>query len=214
MFDLLGSCADCVGFAVRPEDADVRAWIPEPVVPDLGGGVSISQAGGVAEDFPEAHIDGAPPGDLEAVSDAAPAASDEHPPLPPPPHYPELPPKPDDDQLLVVPGGVLRWYKKLDKFQATCCHPRHDRCILSRTSESGRKLGQGRPLGLLTAWLKWGHEDPTVATKDDHWNEEKWPDFDTRLNAREYLYTVVGGFEMLACEREMGHNDFEPEVVA
>ena len=128
-----------------------------------------------------------------------------------------LPPRPTCDQVVVIPGGILHYYYNLDRFTATRLHGDHGRCILSRASISGRKRGQGRPLGLLSAWLLWSEKGPCCATREQHWDQsnEHYPKFESRQAARDFLWTVDGGPEMMACERMpvVGETEDEPAVV-
>jgi hypothetical protein len=67
-----------------------------------------------------------------------------------------------------VPGGKISYYASKQDIEAFCTDPRHGKCVLTRrmtgAKQAGR-LGQGRPLGLATAWLAKGSE---CATKEDH----------------------------------------------
>ena len=62
-----------------------------------------------------------------------------------------------------VPGfGKLRFYPHLQELQAVCDHPDHSDCRMSRTTRpfpkavkpQSTRYGQGRPVGLLTCWLR------------------------------------------------------------
>lgn len=112
-----------------------------------------------------------------------------------------LPPRPTWDQLVILPGGLLRFYHNLNQFTATCTHPGHARCVLTRSSLEGRRSFQGRPLGLLTAWLQWAETDVSCDTKDCHWDTARWPTLAARQNARRFLWSVPGGPALMACER-------------
>jgi hypothetical protein len=53
-------------------------------------------------------------------------------------------------------GGTITWYKSSNTLVAYC-GPHGQRCRLTRTANSSpKKLPQGRPIGLLAAWLKMG----------------------------------------------------------
>ena len=106
------------------------------------------------------------------------------------------------------------------RFEAVCRREHHEsihRCRLTRTSfGSDDTPEQGRPLGLLMAWLIW-HEDVGVAEPSDR--DEHLCIFnifalrhDVRVRAREALATIDGGVLLLSKERRRrpGEPD-EPE---
>ena len=66
-------------------------------------------------------------------------------------HMPHVP----ADISLEVEGGVISFYAGRADFVATCCHPFHHDCSLTRrnTLRAGMR---GRPLGLLFAFLHSG----------------------------------------------------------
>eukprot|EP00971_Amphidinium_carterae_P050449 993618-Amphidinium_carterae.1 len=105
-----------------------------------------------------------------------------------------------------VPGGRLAYYDNKGLFQASCSRAGHGRCVLTRSALPGRRPAQGRPLGLLVAWLGMGH---TVATKEQHWDKTLWPAKPAREAAREELQQYAGGLELLACERALGAEEGE-----
>ena len=156
------------------------------------------------------------PPDPEPTDEAQPAAADAagavevQAPLPEPEvPLPVPPPMPEADVVparqlraraerrLEVLGGVLTFYNR-GLFTATCSNPAHGKCVLSRTSEPGGRAAQGRPLGLMSAWLFIGQDLPS---KRSHWDQEAWPNYETRAYHREQLEAIEGGLEMLACER-------------
>ena len=75
----------------------------------------------------------------------------------PPPPGPTVPQplRSTADAVLVLPGGEIRYYCRYHRYQAHCRVEDHgDSCKLTRTSKSSTiSLAQGRPLGLLAAWL-------------------------------------------------------------
>ena len=97
----------------------------------------------------------------------------DEPPLPPPDGDPdqELPPfemsvfvplrKPpassgDITAVKVGKFGVIRYYAMRHQFVAECTCRGHDRCFFSRSADVSAAIGresQGRPLGLMLAWL-------------------------------------------------------------
>ena len=62
-----------------------------------------------------------------------------------------------------VPGGRLSWYFQ-GMYTAQCNNEAHGKCVLTRTSQPGRRAAQGRPLGLLSSWLALGQDLPTKAS--------------------------------------------------
>ena len=72
------------------------------------------------------------------------------------------------------------------------------RCVLTRTAEPGSRPQQGRPVGLLTAWLAAGAAFEDRATR---WDRRQWPGADDRAAARDYLEQTPGGLDMLRHER-------------
>jgi hypothetical protein len=61
---------------------------------------------------------------------------------------------------IVSPFGIIRYYEKHKRFEATC--PRFDHvsggkpCRLTRYSTANKNLAKGRPLGFMLAWLEAG----------------------------------------------------------
>ena len=113
---------------------------------------------------------------------------------------------------LEVPGGLLTYYGARRFFTATCRNPDHGRCVLSRTAEAGRRGAQGRPLGLLTAWLYLGQDLPT---KEDHFNRLFFPNHAVRSFHRAELQAMPGADDLLQHERgqEVGEAP-EPDQLA
>lgn len=97
--------------------------------------------------------------------------------------------------------GTLRFYATRNEFVAHCTHQQgHDRCRLSRSSSAslaGNREGQGRPLGLLVAWLQAAHgfQDGRAHVRMPR------PDLATRQAAREFLKTLEGSGALLLAER-------------
>ena len=69
--------------------------------------------------------------------------------------------------MVEVRGGQIRYYAQ-GVFTATCTDTRHGRCVLTRSARPGRRTAQGRPLGLLLAWLAAG---TSLDSKAEHWGE-------------------------------------------
>lgn len=108
------------------------------------------------------------------------AGADAAPPLPPP----EAPPAEmrkrrnrDAMAVLFVPGGKLTYYfgGRDTNLVAECNNLRHGRCVRTKTLKpppdrlAAAKKGQGRPLGLLTAWLANG---VGLAQKSEHLDKD------------------------------------------
>ena len=65
------------------------------------------------------------------------------------------------DAEVVVPNGFLRYYNTNRKFMVAHCEHHREACRLTRAlneSKARNRAGQGRPLGLLLAWLAAGHD--------------------------------------------------------
>ncbi len=92
-----------------------------------------------------------------------------------------------------LPHGRISYYRKGD-FAAKCF--RHPGCFLTRTAKGGRRESQGRPCGLLAAWL-----DSDAATKVEHMRLARQLDCEVRRSHRLQLPSCIGGPELLAFER-------------
>ena len=188
----------------EPTPAERPDWLVEPAVAEER-----------AAEQPNAE-------DAPAAEGEEPAAAEPAPP-PPPLAGAELGPAPrramrgerlrhPAELRVQVDGGFLTFYGNKQVFTATCGNPRHGRCVLSRTAEPGKRRQQGRPLGLLTAWLFVGKD---LESKADHWNRALWPNAALRSQHRELLADVEGADALFDCERprEPGEGP-EPEQVA
>lgn len=103
-------------------------------------------------------------------------------------------------------NGRISYYRKGD-FVAIC--QRHG-CILTRTSRPGRRAAQGRPLGLMAAWLQTDFE-----TKEEHLDKGNFPSYDARLLARTALALSPEGMELASHEGPGADGDLgEPEGLA
>jgi hypothetical protein len=90
--------------------------------------------------------------------------------------------------VLVVPGGKIAYYgANFQVVTAQCENRDHGKCVLTRTMAAGRRVGQGRPMGLFMAWLAMGH---LCATKEEHWDRANWPSLATREEARKSLVAM------------------------
>jgi hypothetical protein len=112
------------------------------------------------------------------------------------------------DNMVILDGGSIAWHQTTLRFEARC--DKHgDRCRLTRSSEPSKRAGaifQGRPLGLLGAWLAAGHH---CNSKDEH---VAFHSLDERQAAREIIKLNINGHAMLAREREKRDGeDSEPD---
>ena len=114
--------------------------------------------------------------------------------------------------------GKISYYANKN-FECVCNHPRHvvdgQRCRLTRTSDASDTMAaQGRPLGLMAAWLT--HADRSEE-RVDHRNPFCILAFsvEERQHAREALALVVGSAALFACERERRPDEpLEPSGIA
>ena len=113
-------------------------------------------------------------------------------------------------------GSIISFYEKNSRFQATC--GLHRSCVLTRTGTASNRLGregQGRPLGLMMAWLAaasqfsgegdGSHKEPMyiagIPRKD-------------REEGRATLRHTPFGPALLSCERpKLEDESSEPECV-
>jgi hypothetical protein len=95
-------------------------------------------------------------------------------------------------------GGQLAFYETNNTFQATCGNAFHGACVLSRRNTRGAHM-QGRPVGLLAAWLS---ISGVYDTKEGHWEaiQDIVNDRALRLAHREGIATIEGGPALLLYE--------------
>lgn len=109
--------------------------------------------------------------------------------------------------------GSIRFYFSRLEMVAHCGNPAHGkRCRLSRSvqaSAATSRIGQGRPVGLLGAWLMAGQQDQNLTTHEAHVRMRPLPDLDSRRSARLLVAGRPDGLELLAFERPQ--RDGEPE---
>ena len=98
-------------------------------------------------------------------------------------------------------GGTIKYYAKGD-FVAYCAVHSDSAakvaCVLTRTARAGKKAAQGRPLGLLAAWIMAADEHDC---KPEHCKRCNFPPYDDRCFARTALSAVTGADELFAYER-------------
>ena len=71
-------------------------------------------------------------------------------------------------------------------------------CLPATAAASARRRAQGRPLGLMVAWLMTAGDH---ATKEGHWDRSQWPNHQVRSEAREALAAMPGGLALMEHER-------------
>lgn len=85
--------------------------------------------------------------------------------------------------ILCVSGGKLTYCGgRHENMVAECQNPAHGRCVKTKTGRKQQRqttatVGQGRPLGLLAAWLSKGRG---LQPKGEHWSMEHMPSRDDR----------------------------------
>jgi hypothetical protein len=99
--------------------------------------------------------------------------------------------------------GSIRLYEKLNCFVAECTYPGHGRCRLTRKSTAHcnpSRYAQGRPLGLLAAWLK---AAPSYTSQAEHSNPFVACSFTfaERVSSRGELSAQPGYAALAMCER-------------
>ena len=135
---------------------------------------------------------------------AAPALAPAPPPLPVPHALPAVPPPPPPyappaggrrrqrpEITVEVEGGSISYYASKNSFQAVCTNPFHGDCVLTRKCTTAANM-KGRPLGLLSAFLKCGS---TYTDKDAHWANiiHLSYDFAERKQCRESVMDTANG---------------------
>eukprot|EP00971_Amphidinium_carterae_P282985 5617604-Amphidinium_carterae.1 len=104
---------------------------------------------------------------------------------------------------MVCAHGRLAFYSNITKFQATCTY--HLGCVLTRTSSAAKSAtdysaSQGRPLGMMLAWLKAGKD---CSSKAEHFNSDVIKDvmsLSRRQECRQELKTMPLGLTLLSHE--------------
>ena len=116
-----------------------------------------------------------------------------------------------------VGHGSIKFYEKLNCFVAECTCPGHGRRRLTRKSiahSHTSRSAQGRPLGLLAAWLK---AASTYSSQADHSNPFVACSFSLaeRASSRRELRSQPGYAALATCERpSRGGEGEEPENCA
>jgi hypothetical protein len=186
------------------------------------------------DDADEAEPDGpAPVEDELAIMDAESSESgpeDEEPPGAPPPPPPAPPPPVAEPRafhgrvaaLTSVRFGAnncsISFYASDNRFEAVCRNVNHlpmGKCRLTRTLplHDDGVSAKGRMLGLMMAWLILGDCDD-VGNKADHTNPFLiiGIGYEDRVHARDFLKTLAGAEDLLACERPLRDGESEEPV--
>lgn len=157
---------------------------------------------------PEVVAEALPPPPMPPLPPAPDAAGLAVEPLPPVP--PVAAPRLDRSagmNCTMFSGGSITFYPNKNRaggrFQAKCGIIEHgDRCRLTRTSNpparSRRNLAQGRPLGLLAAWLEMG---TVVDNQEEHLAMAAFVLLGDRTRCRQELLESPGGRALAAHER-------------
>jgi hypothetical protein len=118
------------------------------------------------------------------------------------------------DYVAAVPGGVLRLYSKSQTMVATCLL-HGAKCRMTRKYSAAKvknRPGQGRPIGLLCAWLTQGlHADVDTLRKHV---DIALPPLEERVVARARVQEIPAMVEFFRKERRRdGAEPDEPEFV-
>lgn len=125
------------------------------------------------------------------------------------------------EEVLVVPGyGKIHFNTKSMALTAHCDCINHGShvCRKQRTSQGAarvtlKNIGQGRPLGFLTAWLM---EQDEYEDQSSHVRAPAHVfTYQKRCKARAHLKTIPGAAQFFAFEREKaGGEESEPECIS
>ena len=126
-----------------------------------------------------------------------------HPPVAPEPPGPPIGPGVADVTVFLVGIGRISYYAYGNRFEASCDSSIHTICRLTRTSRADRRdrnEAQGRPMGLLAAWLL---ANGLFTTKMDHRETAVIMSFshEERMDARAYITALPNGPLLLSYER-------------
>lgn len=123
--------------------------------------------------------------------------------------------------VLVTRWGKVTHYGHDGRFEAVCrYHQSEDgriKCRLTRTSKANaRRRAQGRPVGLLVAWLEdTAHRPQTKREHVSALHVNTAYSRECRKSYRNMVKTMTNGMLLLSKERERGaDSDSEPEAVA
>ena len=118
------------------------------------------------------------------------------------------------DAAVFLENGKISFYEKGNRFECTCF--RHPKCVLTRTGAyNARRKGQGRPVGLMAAWLEF-NDHAAMASAEDHKNPflVQGISKQARLAARRRLRAAEGpDIEARERGRTASEADSEPDAV-
>ena len=109
--------------------------------------------------------------------------------------------------------GRIAFHPAKGDFEATCCAEGHIRCRLTRRAIAGPRAGQGRPLGLIAAWLMAASD---YSSKDEHKDVFVMAlisDLENRKHGRSELAKVDGAQALFACERPLAPEEPDEPIV-
>ena len=192
------SVRDCSSDAATDSDSETQAQVVDPDNHEAPEGAVQAAVtadapphAAAAEPEPSAPVALRPaaPGDADRADGGALAPAEV-------PGADRVPRGPKDMHSTVhfrIPEGILRFYPQHKIITAFC--NQHENCRRSRTvvansaCKTAMQKGQGRPAGMLMAWLQLGDAFPTTYA---HVHESE-PTAGERLAARENLYALTGG---------------------
>jgi len=226
---------DQSGSDLAVQDAGIADEYGAAEVSDIEGDLFDFEEGEVGSDGPDADESDQNDGGVASGSAAAEAHVDiPPPPAPPPPVAPRRPAVSEAGSEASIFGdrsaalnqvdcgaqvGRISFYRD-GRFEAFCRRPGHVRCRLTRTSKPNNSLGnegQGKPVGLLLAWLMCEVPGASLSSKDEHCNPFLVCSIDRarRKAARRQMRDMVGGVQLLQRERALreGEADTEPEDI-
>jgi hypothetical protein len=116
--------------------------------------------------------------------------------------------------VVYPPYGVIAYYAKGRRFQATCFEAcaHHNRCRLTRySSPSCTMPAKGRPLGLMMAWLRFSSG---AGTRQEHIHQFYLMllTFERRSHGRAVLQTLTNGVQMCTHERHCREGEGQEPV--
>ena len=119
---------------------------------------------------------------------------------------PAIPPRPPPKRgargraelEVICPNGAIKYYISTGDFVSTCLRPGHgSKCRLTRTSRpNARRVAQGRPLGLLFAWLQ-------LPATDQQSHLHLRPSLEERVAGRAALTALPSGDSLQDLERDL-----------
>ena len=110
--------------------------------------------------------------------------------------------------IVSVPNGRIAYYENTVDFYGYCLDPLCHGCRLSRRGNArASNPAQGRPLGLLMAWIQ-------ASGTQAHIDKGPWPDYEARCRARAALAAIDGANALFAFERARRPDEGDEPLVA